>query len=180
LGERMVMFDALVQQKSAWFKAHRIDDLFACESKLAFLRHLATQKQVVGDQWTLLSGLELNGEWISVNLGVVHREHYAGLILSIADSEAKRFSPGHLLITKTMQHCSDNGIRNFSFGAGDNDLKTKWSAENRSLTLATMPLTLRGRVYETFLQNANRVKSSVKSNAFLWRQFKHLRGLSAK
>lgn len=180
LKQRVEMFDALAKQKSAWFKAHCIEDIFGCQYNLAFLRCLATQQRNETDQWTLLSGFKLNGEWISLNLGVVHRNHYAGLILSTLAGDAKRFSPGHLLITKTMQFCSENGIEIFNFGAGDNHIKSKWTDDSRQLTLATMPATLKGHLYEMLLHKSNQVKSGVKSNPFLWRRFKHLRLLSAK
>ena len=179
-GERLEMFEALAKQKSEWFQAHGIADIFACKSNLKFLRQLTTTDPDESRMWAVLSGLKLDGEWIAMNMGVIHRDQYAGLILSTGEGEAKKFSPGNLLITKTMQYCTEQGIKTFNFGAGQNELKSKWVDKTETLVIATLPNTIKGLIYQSYIRTANRVKKEIKSNPHLWQRFQGLRALSAK
>ncbi len=178
--ERSEMFEALLQQKSDWFRNRRIPNIFADKDNLEFLHTLAATEAIDSGFGTLVSGLKVDNRWISLSMGILHRDHYGGLVLSTTEEEARKHSPGNLLITKTMQHCAQNGIRIFNFGAGESDIKAKWADTGENLMLATLPTSLVGRVYEIILQNTNRAKREIKANPALMKRVQYLRALSAK
>lgn len=168
-AERGEMFDALCAQKSAWLRAAGLPDLLADEVARAFLRSIALLDQSDAGPWGLLTGLRLDGEFIALNMGIVHRDHYAGLMLSTAEGETRRHSPGHLLITRTLQHAAETGIAQFSFGSGESDIKRRWSDQRTALYLCTMPFTPKGHACEACVRGVAAIRQLIKSNPLLWR-----------
>jgi len=175
--EQLAMFDALAEQKSQWFQSHGIPDLFAAGHNYAFLRDLASRERNPDGFWPLISGVSLDGEWIAMNMGAVHNNHFVGVILSTAEGAAKKLSPGSHLVTRTMEYCAENGIDIFNFGAGQNDLKDRWADDSDHLVLATLPQTVRGKVYESALRMVYTLKDRLKKKPFLWRRFQSLQVL---
>ncbi|MDH3579720.1 MAG: GNAT family N-acetyltransferase [Hyphomicrobiales bacterium] len=173
--ERGQMFAALCDQKSAWFRAAGLPDLLADEATRAFLRSIALLEQSETAPSGVLTGLRLDGDFIALNMGVVHRDHYAGLMLSTAEGETRRHSPGHLLITRTLQHAAQTGITQFSFGSGESDIKRRWADQRVGLYLCTAPYTAKGRACEAGVRGFAGLRQLVKSNPRLWRYAERFR-----
>ena len=165
--EQVKLFEALVEQKSAWFREKIIPDMFTKPKTGRFYRDLALREKNENGIWPLITGLSLDGQWIALNMGIVHRDHYAGLLLSTGSGDFKKYSPGGLLVAKTMQYCAEAGIKIFNFGAGANDLKHRGADISEHLVLSTMPVTLRGKAYEMFLQHQYALKDWTKSKPLL-------------
>lgn len=95
-----------------------------------------------------LTALECNGKLLSVMLGAVEGETYAGLHLSLAEGEACTHGPADLLITWTLRHAVESGLTTFRFPPLASARLDLWTDRWIELHRVGMPLTRVGQLAE--------------------------------
>ena len=99
------------------------------ENDLKFYREYETK--VLKNTITHLSYLSLNNELIAIHWGVIYKNRFYYLLLSMKEERFKRYSPGRLLISSLIEWSIEEKLKFFDFTYGDEIYKKSWSnAEN--------------------------------------------------
>jgi CelD/BcsL family acetyltransferase involved in cellulose biosynthesis len=72
-----------------------------------------------------------------------------GVLVSIGDPKWHRMSPGMVLFVKSIEWARENGIQNFSLGAGLHSYKTRFGAAMQETKRLLVPMNMRGRTFVT-------------------------------
>ena len=80
-----------------------------------------------------LCSLTLNDELIAIHWGVIYKNRFYYLLLSMKEESFARYSPGRLLISSMIKWCIENKIQIFDFTLGSEKYKISWSNDKSIL-----------------------------------------------
>lgn len=81
--------------------------------------------------WLRLHGLRVDGRLIAVDLGFAHKERFYLLQRSF-DLEFSAYSPGTVLLGRSIREAVEDGLREYDLLRGDEPYKTVWTDQHRS------------------------------------------------
>ena len=96
---------------------------------------------------TTLLALRRNDEIVAVALAFVSDSEFHGSLISMGEQHWYKYSPGSVLICKTIEWALERGIRQFYFGPGSHGYKKHFGAQTYPLGRILVPLTTKGRSY---------------------------------
>jgi CelD/BcsL family acetyltransferase involved in cellulose biosynthesis len=111
-----------------------------------------------------VSAIEVAGEIVAANWGLVRDKHYYYVMTSYAGGPAAASSPGRALMYHLMEWCIDRGIETFDFTIGDEDFKTHWCERSSPLYDSVAVLNPRGIGLAATLRGLKAIKRVVKGN----------------
>ena len=82
---------------------------------------------------THLCSLTLNNELIAIHWGIIYKNRFYYLLLSMKEENLGKYSPGRLLISSMIQWSIENKIRVFDFTLGGEEYKKNWSNNKSGL-----------------------------------------------
>ena len=109
---------------------------------------------------SILTALTIEGEVVAALMGLAHGPHYAMVRLGTGDERWKTFSPGKLIIERTMRHLHDQGFHKFDFTIGDYAYKRRLKVNQIDLYDYRHALSLKGQAYLSLLSLKAALKSS--------------------
>lgn len=128
---RLALLDEVVACKAAWLRQRGLAGLTSAAER-DFLRRVAGLDEG-GAARPHLVALRIDGELAAASLGVVAGDTYAGMLLAVGTGPWSRATPGQLLLSRIFRLGEAEGIRRFSFGVGENELKARWTDERTPL-----------------------------------------------
>jgi CelD/BcsL family acetyltransferase involved in cellulose biosynthesis len=118
----------------AFFRLHRLSQLqkarFMTKEREAFF--LAVGLAFLKKGWLRLSWLEAGGEPIAAAISFVYR-HTWGLYNSGYDPRYGKFSPGIVLVARTIERAMKEGLEYYDFLRGREEYKYRFGARDRDL-----------------------------------------------
>jgi CelD/BcsL family acetyltransferase involved in cellulose biosynthesis len=162
--ERLALLRTLLAQKADQFRLSGIINPYEMENITSFYERLVQSQDGADSQSLIISAIFLDDRPLAVILGMIKGSGFHGLIMSMVTGELARFSPGRILLLRTMQHLCETGIRKIDFGVGEANYKKEWidGGIKRSYVLA--PLSLKGRVFVLGIRRAAALKALIKSS----------------
>lgn len=178
--ERLELLRILLAQKAEQFKLSGIINPYEMENITSFYEKLVQSSEGAQAHSLIITALYLDDKPLAVILGMTQGEGYHGLIMSMVTNSLARFSPGRILLLRTMQHLCKIGIGKIDFGVGDSNYKKEWvdGAIKRFYVLA--PLSLKGRVFVFGLRRAAALKGLIKKINWAKNLTKQVRWYSMK
>jgi CelD/BcsL family acetyltransferase involved in cellulose biosynthesis len=119
--------------------------------------------------------LHLDGKLICGLVGAEHNSCFWLMITALAPDAPLQFSPGDMLLRKTIEYCCDAGLKQFDFARGTDDYKLLWSDKDIVLYNVIAANTLRGFTYAAALLAFNSAKRTIKRSDRLRAVFYDLR-----
>jgi CelD/BcsL family acetyltransferase involved in cellulose biosynthesis len=135
-------FNALYQQKAAWFKARKETGVFARPEVRDFLRDLAHAAAKEGEVY--LAWMTCGDEFVACHMGFIH----GGVVYlynTTYDAGYATFSPGNIMMAQTIKWAADAGLRVLDFMRGDESYKARFAKTCRTLACYSAACTLIGR-----------------------------------
>ena len=159
-----LILDAFFEQKEKRFRQMGIADPFAGPEMRAFLRGGALARLAEGCPPVELYGLTVAGRVVAVLGGAADARRLSGMFLSFEDGDAAKFSPGEILVTNVIRMQCGRGREVFDLGVGDARYKRSICDTAEPLVDVTVPVTLRGRLYEPLHGAAVEAKRRIKAS----------------
>ena len=149
-GHRDRTLPMLVAQKGEWARVNEVDCLFRTPDRaLGILTELAAGAAARGTLY--LASLMSGDSPVAILLGVVHEATLYLLFISY-DPAWQKYSPGRLLLCKTLGWAIDQGLARVDLMRGGQEYKKQLTHLNpNELTDFTFPGSLIGRVAEPIL-----------------------------
>ncbi len=173
--ERLDLLNVLIAQKSARLNEQGIPNIFEEAFIRDFYKSLVSGNDWGADRSVFLSALELGGRVIAVNLGLIQGQTFHGMVLSMDGGQLEKFGPGRMLIRRSLEHLSRNGIVEIDFGAGEDAYKANWCSEIVQRHDVLAPRTLRGFFFVMGFKTYLRTKTRIKQSPALWSFFSRYR-----
>ncbi len=128
--------------------------------------------QGLKDGSAVLTALTIGDEVVAALLGITDGRHYAMTRLATPDPRYKNFSPGRMVIERTMKMLHAEGYRSFDFTIGDYSYKRRIGVTPVPMVEAVTPLSPLGwpEVAKT------RAKAAIKRHPALLTFVRRLRG----
>jgi CelD/BcsL family acetyltransferase involved in cellulose biosynthesis len=133
-----IMFD----QQRERLREHGIRGIFT-KIERDFIHHLV-DIQDESNPILLPYMLKFRGEVLSVQLGGLHANTFWAMIISLAATDLRRFSPGDLALRRTIEASCNHGLACFDFATGDTEYKLHWTDGVISLHVLLAATNLRG------------------------------------
>ncbi len=162
--ECLAMLHIMLAQKTVQFRKHGIVNPYEMENISSFYERLLKNRKSSENHSLIVRALYLDDKPLAVNLGVTLGNEYHGLIMSMVQGPLARFSPGRILLLRSMQHLSEAGIERFDFGVGQANYKEGWVDNVIARHHVLAPLNIKGRVFVFGLRRAAAVKALIKSS----------------
>ncbi|MGF7161316.1 CelD/BcsL family acetyltransferase involved in cellulose biosynthesis [Rhodoligotrophos appendicifer] len=140
----------------------------------AFLRALAARSGAEGPRLALYR-LSVDDESLGIACGGIHDGTFHALVLSMAGSRWRSFSPGDAVLRRAIEACTTAGLAHFDFGAGQGNYKDPWIDRRVALHEMVRGITFRGLIYTGAVRLGIWVKRRIKTNPKLWALAKRLR-----
>lgn len=177
--ETNALLDAFFTMKEARFRKMGITNVFADEAVHSFFRALFAEALKEPKPSFVLHGLEVAGKIRAATGSSRCAERLICEFGAIADDDVAFASPGGYLFFDNIREACDEGYSIYDFSVGDEPYKRLWcDLEIRQFDVL-MPLTIKGRAAAAALLGANRLKSFVKNNRFVWKLVKTFRKKAA-
>ena len=173
--ERQKLLAALIAQKSERFEEQGVANFFEDSSIRAFYEEIIESENWDESRSVFLSAVEVDGEPIAVNLGIIQESTFHGMVLSMSGGEFERLSPGRILLVRTMEHLCRKGLKVLDFGVGADQYKDSWCDEAIDRANVLVPLNTKGQLYISGLKLFLRGKDSIKQSPRLWSLFSRCR-----
>lgn len=162
------LLDAFLAQKAAHLAEQGLPNIFEDRKVVSFLRAachlgLADRNPIIE-----LHALECDNEVIAIFGGVNNGRRLSCMINSYTQGEARRWSPGLVLMTHLIMRCGETGITSFDLGAGYASYKTFFCKETECTFDTIIGFTLSGRIAAHFIAGSRRLKRWLKSTPALW------------
>jgi len=161
--DRLFFMRTLLAQKGAHLRELGTHDFTADPGVSQFYEDLAVTPHWSNGDELYLGGLASRGTLLAVNLGVIHKDCFHGLILSRTQGEVRRFGPGRLLLMRTIEHLMALGMTQLDFGMGEDSFKSVWADRMVERRDVIWPLTTRGRVAAAAVKASLLAKPTIKS-----------------
>nr|WP_249127642.1 GNAT family N-acetyltransferase [Bradyrhizobium lablabi] len=140
--EALRVLTVLDEQQGARMRELGANFVLAQGNNGAFYRHLIRDNVASG--YAVLSMLTAGEEVVAVLLGVREGSRYVMLRVSNAGEKWSHYSPGRLIIDRTMAALHKQGVREFDFSVGDYDYKRRFGATPIPLADISAALSWRG------------------------------------
>jgi CelD/BcsL family acetyltransferase involved in cellulose biosynthesis len=111
-----------------------------------------------------LDALYVGDEPVAISIAFVDRSCYSLFVMAYCDGDLARFSPGKLLLMKTIELASRAGLKTFDFLAGDEDYKLSLCDQRVLLLDHVSGLSAKGHCAATVIASLRRAKSAIKHN----------------
>ena len=169
--EKQELFQWLQVQKTSWLQQKGLKSFMAFPDTVKFLCAIAGADRPDASFRGVLTALRIGNELGAVSLGVLYNNRFSGLVLAVSQDELLKYGPGRLLIGKTLEWCSDQGVKSICFGASlDGGLGKDWTDRRYALVSSATGLTIRGRFVAWIIRVFWALRAHVKRNGRL-RQF---------
>jgi CelD/BcsL family acetyltransferase involved in cellulose biosynthesis len=165
--------DRLVTLKSDALNAMGAHDFLAQPGYVAFYKALALQSNSGG--LAHVSHMEIAGDYVAGNWGLVHKKRFYYLLVSYDALKFGRYTPGVQALVETMRWAVDEGITVFDFTIGDERYKDEWCEISIYLHDHLTAKTLRGSVFLLLTRLVLALKRKIKQTPILWENFIKLR-----
>ncbi len=156
-GQGRQFLDDMIENKTRKFHETRVPG-FEIPGKRAFYdeatRRLANLAPIH------LSAVRAGETVVASHWGLVYDDRFYFLMTAYAGGEWRKFSPGRILNDELIRWCHAQGYRWFDFGIGDEAYKDEYCDIVIPLHVATIPVTLRGRLYVQAGVVAKRLRAS--------------------
>jgi CelD/BcsL family acetyltransferase involved in cellulose biosynthesis len=157
------LFATLVAQRITRFKLLGRREPLEDPAFRAFYAAVAREGTRAG--FARIAVLEVEGEVVAIMLGLLHAGAFHIILLTFMGEAWTRFSPGLLLIARTMEWAAENGLTYFDFTIGDEPYKQELGGRPLELvevvqagSLSGVPAVGSGRLLA-------RLKAKIKGNA---------------
>jgi len=154
----------LLAQKAVQFAERQIIDPYEMENISSFYENLAQVNDEQAGHCVILSAMFLDDRPLAVNLGMTQNGEFHGLVMSMVSGEFARFSPGRILLLRSMGHLCERGIEQFDFGVGEANYKEGLVDRRIERYHVLAPLSVKGRVLVFGLRQASAIKARIKSS----------------
>ena len=143
-SERQEVLDVLIAQRHQRFKEMNLFNVFDKPNVEAFYRECAKS---TNSEITYLSALKVDSTIVAANFGFKDTEQLIFLLTSFAGDRWARFSTGQLHMRMLLEWATIRGLRQFDFGAGDEEYKMFWCDQHTDLRDIQETTSLGGRIY---------------------------------
>lgn len=163
--ERLALLRVLLAQKAAQFKIRGIVNPYETDIITSFYETLVQCQD--GKDSIVITAMVLDGKPLAVNLGIAQGPEFHGLIMSMAAGPLERFSPGRILLLRTIQHLFERGIGKFDFGVGKAIYKQGLIDNCIERYHVLAPMSVKGRLFVFGLRQAVAIKSLLKNSSWV-------------
>jgi len=178
--DRLAYLNVLLAQKAEQFTMRGIINPYKRPGITSFYQNLVAEAENSEARPLLLTTLLLDEKPLAVIFGMIQGIEYHGLIMSMQEGPLARFSPGRILLHRTMQHLSEIGIRKIDFGVGEASYKQEWVDTEIVRHQVLAPLTLKGKVLVSGLRQASTIKALIKGSGWASEIIRRARWYSMK
>ncbi len=165
--------EKLVELKSAALKAMGAVDFLAKPGYADFYKALTLKSGT--DGVAHVSHMEVAGDYVAGNWGLVHKGRFYYLLASYDGPKFGRFAPGVQALVETMRWAVGKGVDTFDFTIGDERYKTEWCESQIDLHDHLSAETVRGRLSLVKTRVMLATKRKIKQTPVLWETFTKLR-----
>ena len=129
-NEKIKILDKLFVQKNTRLGSQGINDAFR-NTDQKFYKYF--QDKILTNASIHLSYIDLNGDPIAIHWGIIYKQRFYYLLLSMEEGKLKRYSPGRLLISSLIKFSISKELKIFDFTLGDENYKVSWSNKESAL-----------------------------------------------
>lgn len=104
----------------------------------------ACLSELSGEAGGVVTCLTIGGRPASIEIGFVHRGHYAAF-LGCFHPDFAQAAPGKIHTDMMLEHCAEHGISTYDFLAPADPYKMRWATRSVAISDQVMPLSLLGR-----------------------------------
>lgn len=153
-------FDEMMNMKTAQMHQIGVGELFGPE----FRDFVLALDARAGDRApaVLLDRLRVGNETLASIFGATYRGTFYGMILTMAEGPLSRYSPGDLVLRRSIESACAAGLEHYDLSQGDADYKLAWKDREIALYETIIPLSTLGMAYALFLRSGIWVKRKVK------------------
>ena len=123
-NEKKTILDKLFTQKNIRLSSKGIQDILN-DNDLKFYKEY--ENKILKNTETHLSYLSLNDELIAIHWGIIYKNRFYYLLLSMKEERFRKYSPGRLLISSLIEWSIEKRLKFFDFTFGDEIYKKSWS-----------------------------------------------------
>ncbi len=163
----------LVELKSAALKAMGANDFLSKPGYVDFYKALSVKTGADGGAH--VSHMEVAGDYVAGNWGLVHKGRFYYLLASYDGPKFGRFAPGVQALVETMRWAVGKGIDTFDFTIGDERYKHEWCETKIDLHDHLSSESLKGKVFLVKSQVMLAAKRKIKQTPILWETFTRMR-----
>jgi CelD/BcsL family acetyltransferase involved in cellulose biosynthesis len=156
----------LVEQKTASFARHGINNLFARPGYLDFYRDIAGNPAT--RDFVHISRLDVGKEIAATNLGLVFAGSYYHVLASYTSGPLAHWGPGAAHLNDLLRYAIERGLSVFDFTIGDERYKRDWCDDVQMLHDHVAVTSWRGALVAGPAILRARVKRAVKQTPMLW------------
>ena len=178
--DRLRCLRVLLTQKSEQFTRRGIVNPYTRPGITTFYENLVAGVENREIQPLLFTTLVLDEKPLAVIFGMIKGTEFHGLIMSMQDGLLARFSPGRILLHRTLQHLSKIGIRKIDFGVGAARYKEEWVDAEIVRHHVLFPLSLKGRLLVFGIRQASAIKALIKGSGWASEIMRRVRWISMK
>ncbi len=178
--DRLAYLRVLLAQKANQFTLRGIINPYSRPGITSFYENLVAEAQNSEPQPLLLTTLVLDEKPLAIIFGMIQATEFHGLIMSMQEGPLARFSPGRILLHRTLQHLSQIGIRKIDFGVGEAGYKEEWVDAEITRHQVLAPLGLKGRVLVIGIKLASAIKALIKGSGWAKEVTRRVRWYSMK
>ena len=175
--DALATFSTLVEQKSATFARHGINNIFARPGYLDFYRDLAGNAAT--RDLVHISRLEVGNETAATNLGLIFSGSYYYVLASYTSAPLGHWGPGAAHLNDLLRYAIERGLSVFDFTIGDERYKRDWCDDVQMLHDHIAVMSWRGALVVGPAILRTRVKRKIKQTPVLWAMVVKLRALAA-
>lgn len=135
------------------------------EQQRRYFQKMVTAQSDGYAQLTLLA-LRRNDEVVAAAVALVSAHEFHGSLISMGEATWDKYSPGSVLICKTIDWAQKRGIRKFHFGPGEQGYKKRFGAQTCPMGRVLVALNAKGRSYlalRAMKRTGNRLVDTMKS-----------------
>lgn len=103
-----------------------------------------------------------NGEAVGAQLGIRHKGHFVGTLLSLKMGSYERYSPGMQVVLESVKRLARDGVTRFDLSGGDQPYKRQLGCVPRPLFELLVPSSLKGAVIWAYWRSKNNLRSHPK------------------
>jgi CelD/BcsL family acetyltransferase involved in cellulose biosynthesis len=177
--ETNALLDAFFAMKEVRFRNMGIANVFGQAEVQAFFRAVFAEALKERKPSFVLHALEVGGKIRAATGSSRCADRLICEFGAIAEDDVAFASPGEFLFFDNIKEACDGGYAVYDFSVGDEPYKRLWCDLEIRQFDALVPLTAKGHALATVMQFANRAKSFVKNNRFVWKLVKSLRKKAA-
>ena len=170
----------LFAQKSRRLKAQGLHDVFADPGIPAFYGAVAAATRPGDDAAIEIWVLRAGGGAQAYSAVSLCGGRVTGMLLSFADGDLARASPGEILIHRQIEAFVARGFKTYDFGAGQERYKSSWADRTIPLVDTFLALTPLGHLFVAERRLRAALIGAVRRNAVWWERVRAFRRFKAK